>query len=355
MEYNRQRIKASNDVGQRSRGKMVLVEQGGTISDCFHHKMHQRERDESMTIVTYTLQGVGQWNEDAIVCEEGEGLFGVIDGATSLAPFRGPAGETGGLLAARVVAEACARNGGRIEQGEQDKRVEHSAQNEPSAHLGQDEPTPAQLLLHANERLRAAMAESGIDPDKPEALWSACAALVRIGPGAKWLDYAQLGDCMLAVYYADGRIRILTHDQLAIVDDRSKAVWLAGMAAGLTSAAELWPHVRAQIVAGRAFANREGGYGVLNGDPACADFMESGRISLSGVSSLLLFSDGLYIPKPAGESDKDGATEIAMRVKEIGLRQYFEWLSELEASDPECTRYPRMKKSDDKTAIWIDL
>ena len=83
--------------------------------------------------------------------------------------------------------------------------------------------------------------------------------------------------------------------------------------------------------------------------------MEYGRISASSVVSLLLFSDGLYMPKPPGESDRDSAAEIASLVREMGLPRYMAWLTELEESDPDCIRYPRVKKSDDKTAIWIEL
>ncbi|WP_219833967.1 protein phosphatase 2C domain-containing protein [Paenibacillus sp. R14(2021)] len=279
-----------------------------------------------MQVTTLTKQGVGKWNEDALV-RGGDGrLFGVIDGATSLAAYRGPGGETGGYLAAQLAAGACEAQGDR---------------------------SLLELLTDANAKLRSAMEGAGIALDQPEALWSACAVLVRISD--KWIEYAQLGDCMLAVYYVDGTIRVVTHDQLAHVDDRSKAVWTAGIAAGLMTAEQLWAHVRPQIIAGRAIANRPGGYGVLNGDPGFADFVEFGRISSSGVAALLLFSDGLYIPKPAGESDKDSAADIAARVRDMGLDSYAAWLTALEESDPDCTRYPRMKKSDDKTAIWLDL
>ncbi|QHT63040.1 protein phosphatase 2C domain-containing protein [Paenibacillus lycopersici] len=281
-----------------------------------------------MKVTVRSVQGVGTWNEDAAVCDGRRQVYGVIDGATSLVPYRGPGGETGGYLAAQEVAAVCSGDewAGRPLQ---------------------------ELLLRANARLRASMEAAGVSPHEPEALWSACAALVRIGPA--WIEFAQLGDCMLAVYYADGTIRIATHDQLAHVDDRTKAAWAAAVAGGLSDTAELRARVRHQIVAGRALANRPGGYGVLNGDPACADYLEYGRISSSNVVALLLFSDGLYIPKPPGESDKDSAVEIASQVRGLGLDRYLEWLTELENTDPACTRYPRMKKSDDKTAVWIEL
>ncbi|WP_177182745.1 protein phosphatase 2C domain-containing protein [Paenibacillus sp. OV219] len=281
-----------------------------------------------MKPTTITQRGVGAWNEDALISNASARIYGVIDGATSIVPYTGLGGETGGYLASQLIARIC---------GE-------SADAELSL---------MELLAQANNALRQTMAEAGIQMERKEEVWSACSVLVRIAP--KWIEFAQTGDCMLAVYYTDGTIRIVTNDQLAHVDDRTKAVWAAGIEAGLTTRAELWEHSKAQIAEGRAFANADGGYSVINGDPAFADYAEFGRFSRTNVQALLLFSDGLYIPKPLGESDKESAIGIASLVREMGLPRYIEWLTALEESDPDCTQFPRMKKSDDKTAIWINL
>lgn len=282
-----------------------------------------------MQINSITERGVGAWNEDALISNASLDIYGVIDGATSLVPYSGPGGESGGYLASQLIARLC---------------------NEAAEG---DMPSLLELLERANDALRHSMTEAGIQTERREAVWSASAVLVRIAP--KWIEFAQAGDCMLAAYYTDGTIRIVTNDQLAHVDDKSKEVWTAGIAAGLTTRAELWEHTKPQIEAGRALANKDDGYSVLNGDPAFADYAESGRISRTNVEALLLFSDGLYIPMPPGESDKDSATRIASLVREMGLPRYFEWLTALEESDPDCMQFPRMKKSDDKTALWIDL
>ncbi|AZN43420.1 protein phosphatase 2C domain-containing protein [Paenibacillus albus] len=277
---------------------------------------------------TMTQRGVGVCNEDALISNASLGIYGVIDGATSIVPYTGPNGETGGYLASQLIARIC---------GESE-----------DADLSLIE-----LLGQANKALGQAMGEAGIKTERKEEVWSACSVLVRTAP--KWIEFAQTGDCMLAVYYTDGTIRIVTNDQLAHVDDRTKAVWTAGIEAGLTTRAELWEHSKATIAEGRALANADGGYSVINGDPAFADYAEFGRISRTNVQALLLFSDGLYIPKPPGESDKDSAIQIATLVQEMGLARYLEWLTALEESDPDCTQFPRLKKSDDKTAIWIDF
>ncbi len=279
-----------------------------------------------------TVKGMGNLNEDALIVNERCGLYGVVDGATSLVPYRGTGGETGGFAAARLVADYM--NGLAEGPGEG-----------PEALAG--------TLIQANRLLREAMVRAGIDTGRHEQLWSACAVVVRIGE--RWIDYAQAGDCMLAAYGKDGTIRVVTHDQLAHVDDATKAVWTQGAAQGLTTRDELWAHALPQIVLGRKLANRDGGYAVLNGDPAFAGCVEFGRINRLNLGSLLLFTDGLYLPVLPGESDRDGAGEVAAKVRDMGLERYMDWLIGTEESDPDCIRFPRVKKSDDKSAIRIRL
>ncbi|GGD81326.1 protein phosphatase 2C domain-containing protein [Paenibacillus nasutitermitis] len=283
-----------------------------------------------MKITSLSVKGVSPWNEDALIINESAGVFGVVDGATSLVPYTGAGGETGGYLAAQLIAQTCdamAQDAGRL--------------------------SPLGLLEEGNRLLRGRMVEAGIRPQQKEELWSACAVLIHVEEHG--IAYAHAGDCMLAAYYEDGSIRIVTHDQLAPVDDRTKEVWAQGVASGLNTRDELWAYAKPQIIVGRALANSPGGYAVLNGEPDFVEYAEYGRISRTGVVSLLLLSDGLYIPTRAGESDREGALAVAVRVKEMGLQPYIEWLIALEESDPDCTAFPRVKKSDDKSAIYIDF
>ncbi|MFC5652973.1 protein phosphatase 2C domain-containing protein [Paenibacillus solisilvae] len=286
-----------------------------------------------MQITAVSIQGSSPLNEDALIRNDAAQLFGVIDGASSLIPYKRPSGETGGYLAAQITADYFnERSGSDIAEG-------------------------AHGLLEAfeavNAQLREQMIESGVSLERKEDLWSACGAVVRVKP--RWIEFAQLGDCMIAVYYMDGTIRIVTQDQVAHVDDRSKAVWAQGIAEGITAGDQLRHYVLPQIISGRSLANSPGGYSVLNGDPHFADYAEYGRISRTNVRALLLFSDGLYVPKPAGISDKDGAVEVASLVQEKGVLPFIQWLTELEESDPDGLQFPRMKRSDDKSAIWIEL
>lgn len=282
-----------------------------------------------MKVNKLSVKGSASWNEDALVANEDLQIYGVIDGATSLVPFNGKNGETGGYLASLLIAEAFNAMG------------------------NEDMNRPLSIsLIEANRRLRAEMKSYGIDPLIKEELWGAAAVVIRICEHG--IEYAQAGDCMLAAVYTDGTVRVVTRDQVAHLDRESHRLWAEGIAKGLRSKEDLWSYVRPQIVSGRRLTNTAEGYAVVNGDPALADYLEHGVINRINLKALLLMSDGLYIPKPAGKPLFD-AVEVTEKVMEMGLTSFVDWVIRLEESDRDCIRYPRAKTSDDKTAIWIEF
>lgn len=284
-----------------------------------------------MKIQTISTQGNGVWNEDSIIVNDTIHLYGVIDGATSLEPYRGLGGETGGYLAAQVIA----------------KIVTNMSQD----NIGQ-KLSPQNMLLQANLRLRSEMLKAGVDVNRKEQLWSACALLVRVND--TYVEFAHAGDCMLIAMYEDGAIRLVTRDQLEVVDRPTRQLWAEGVASGLTSHDELWQLLKPQIHAGRALMNTVNGYSVLNGEPELADHMEYGRISRAQLTSLILFSDGLIDPQREHSLEQE-LKQIVLRIKSMGLENYIQWLIQVEESDPACLKFPRVKKSDDKTAIYLEF
>ncbi|MGO4344900.1 PP2C family serine/threonine-protein phosphatase [Paenibacillus sp. MCAF9] len=283
-----------------------------------------------MRLTKISVKGSSPWNEDALVLNPSLNMYGVIDGATSLVPFKGENGETGGYYAAQIISDYL--------QGMQN--------------LPNKEWSPEEALLQANRKLREEMTRQGIDADRKEELWGACAILIRLDD--HFIEYAQAGDCMLIAEYEDGSVRTVTHDQLAHVDNKTRALWAEGIEAGLRSSEDLWAYVKPQIVSGRHTANTEEGYAVLNGDPALSRFLESGKINYIKLKTLLLMSDGLYEAKPSGHEPAN-AEETARLVSAMGLEGYIQHLIGLEEGDPQCLRFPRVKKSDDKTAILINF
>ncbi|NQX65195.1 protein phosphatase 2C domain-containing protein [Paenibacillus alba] len=277
-----------------------------------------------------SIQGTAAWNEDAVVVNETHALYAVIDGATSLVPFRGPNQETGGRLASQLIKQFL-----------------------ESESLRGDEEL-AELLHQANEKLHNEMVASGIDITVKEQLWTASIALIRVTE--THIEYVQSGDCMIYAKYADGSVRSVTRDHVAHIDYQSKLLWEQGIAAGIQTKEELWAQVKPRIAANKEKMNTLQGYSVMNGDPAAELFFESGKLNRIRLESLILVTDGLFFPVSlADQSNGQADEEMVNRITAKDLQSYADWLIALEKGDPECIRYPRFKISDDKSGIWLQL
>lgn len=287
-----------------------------------------------MKIETISLQGTAQWNEDALVHHERLQLYGVLDGATSQHPYRGPNQETGGYLASRLIQSYLES----LEEGD----------------MPEDSLKP--LVLKANALLREAMLKAEIDVTDKASLWTSGLALVRVHD--THVDFAQVGDCMIAAVYKDGMIRTLSRDQVAHIDASSKRILEEGIRQGVTKREQLVEMARPIIVSNKAKMNMPDGYSVLSGEPELADYIEYGRINRIQLKALLLVTDGLFPPAElTGTSNgaSDAMKELTLQVADQSLAGYADKLVQLEREDPECLRYPRFKVSDDKTGIWLQF
>jgi serine/threonine protein phosphatase PrpC len=281
-----------------------------------------------MKIECISIAGSGRMNEDAYVINQEQHVFAVVDGVSSLqsSAQQTDAEKTSGAKAAELVKH-------KLEAIDGETLLTAS-------------------LVDANEALREKMLEAKVDLEKKEELWGAAAAVVRVLD--RHIEYAQTGDCMIFAVYTNDTVRALTHPQVQHLESRAFAKWEEGISQGLSTREALIASCRGLLEENRYFANTPGGYGVLNGDPACHDYLEYGRINRSDVKALVLLTDGLFMLRP-----HDGAEprweETVLPIVHKGLQRYTDELLALENSDPECTRYVRFKKSDDKTGIYIHL
>jgi len=281
-----------------------------------------------MKIECISIAGSGSMNEDAYVINQEQQVFAVIDGVSSLKGYTRQ--EASGLTTGARAAELVKR---KLEA------------------LGGDTPLPA-CLTAANQSLREEMLLEEVDLEKKEALWGAAAAVVRVH--GEYIEFAQTGDCMIFAVYSHDRVRPLTHPQVQHLEDRAFVKWEEGISRGLATREELMDTCREIIVANRYLANSPGGYGVLNGDPACQRYLEYGRINRTDVKALVLLTDGLFMLRPRHHAEP-GWEETVLPIVHKGLQRYTDELLALENSDPECIRYPRFKKSDDKTGVFVQL
>lgn len=258
-------------------------------------------------------QGSGDINEDVLL-EEGN-IFGVFDGATSLDKRRFHDGLTGGLLAARTAAQSFAGKQCPLDQLAQ--KANHRI---------------GQMQLHATGGLQ-----------ERHKLWSTSCAVVRLTGNR--LEYCQTGDALIVFVLKDGTYRVITPD--IDVDGETLQLWKE---MGVAPDQRIQEVLAEQIRKVRLEMNVR--YGVLNGEPEALAFIRHGYEDLTDVDDVLLFTDGLHIPRedPLAEHDWHLFVEI---YRQGGLQAVRNYVRQLQQQDLDCRTYPRFKTHDDIAAVSI--
>lgn len=284
-----------------------------------------------MNIKMISLKGSNPWNEDAIVINQRAQIYGVLDGATSRVPFRGPNDETGGYLASRIV-----------------KQYLESISKEDVESIAL-----SHIVLKANDELREKMLQNNIDMKNKQELWTAGIAVVRVSD--HYIDYVHAGDCMIIAQYNNGDLRAITYDQVANIGSQNKKILQDAVKRGVSTRRELEDIVVPKILAGKDKINTAEGYGVLSGELELVNHLEYGRFNRIQLNSLFIVSDGLFLPDEHHNDQQSNMQTLARTIKKMSLHGYAKWLLDLERADEECIKYPRVKVSDDKTGIVINF
>lgn len=232
-------------------------------------------------------------------------LAWMIDGATDL----GPPGLMGGQPGAAWLAATASRAFAAAEDGTLPATLEQVFARTAAA--------------YATERRR----EPAGDWELPSAAFLA----IALSDGA--LDLAWLADCVCLVLHGG---TVTRPGPQASADETEQA---RVHAAGPERPLEM---LRAQRM-------RPGRY-ILGVDPAHLGFVEHGRVPVEPGDDILLMTDGM-----AALVDDYGMPVDAFigMLRAEGLPALAARLRTIETEDAERVRYPRFKRSDDATALWL--
>ncbi|MFT5700241.1 MAG: hypothetical protein ACI8ZB_003113 [Desulforhopalus sp.] len=263
-------------------------------------------------------KGSSDVNEDRLIA--GEGLYGVFDGATSLGSTPLVSGKTGGALAAQIAKDTFA---------------------------GADSAL-VDTAIEANRRIGLAQISAGVDINERLGLWSTSMAVVRIAE--EKVEFCQTGDALIMLLHEDGSYRFLTPE--IDIDRETMVLWKKLNDSPKSKGNSIYTALNQQILKVRLLMNRE--YGVLNGEPEAVDFIRHGSEDLTGVTDIILFTDGLYLPKEDPEQTTDWSTFIQI-YRKSGLQGVGDCVRRLQNSDPALHIYPRFKMHDDIASISLSL
>jgi serine/threonine protein phosphatase PrpC len=101
----------------------------------------------------------------------------------------------------------------------------------------------------------------------------------------------------------------------------------------------------------RETVNTASGFWLLGADPAVGANANVTSMELTGPATVLLTTDGFYAL--CEDYKRYGDRELIATAQTIGLHVLARELRHIEDDDPVGARYPRMKKSDDATALLV--
>jgi hypothetical protein len=211
--------------------------------------------------------------------------------------------------------------------------------------LGADrEVGPSDALRHAIART-AALHRATCDLSDPA---TPCGAIgmVRIGRDGR-LRYLALGDVSI-VLANDQEHRVVTDERVERTAQALRAEAGSLPSGSAARAAALISMKRAEIAA----RNKPGGYWVAGADPSVVDHAITGEMAVSDVHRVALLSDGAArAVEPFRLTDWSGALDL---LATRGPGELLARVRAAERADPEGTRWPRTKMSDDATAVYCD-
>jgi hypothetical protein len=260
-------------------------------------------------------KGSGIINEDNYLIKNK--LFGLFDGATSLDKYIDKNGKTGGFLASLIAKETFMKEKGTL----------------------------IDLAKKANNNLKKEMISRGINISNRLNLWSTSAAVIKINKNA--FEWVQIGDSLILVIYEDNTYKLLVEDY-----DHDKEIMLLWKELADKNIKNIWDNLLEQIKNVRRGMNIS--YGIINGEKSMSKFLNHGKILLKDVKHILLFSDGLFIPKIDPNADDYFDLFVKLYLKG-GLENIKKKVRSMEKSDPDCLKYPRIKQYDDIAAVSITL
>ncbi len=267
-------------------------------------------------VSTVFEKGSGDINEDVILIEDD--ILGVFDGATSLVSTSFENGMTGGRFAADIAAASFKNGTGDL----------------------------LEIAGEANRAIRREAMAKGASFLCKEELWATAAAVVRMSDDDTF-DWCQIGDCQLLVLYSDDSYKLLidhvNHDVETLCSWAQKAQYCDG---------EIKEVMAEEILQVRRKVNVD--YGVLNGESSVPGFLKTGRESLAGVTDIILYTDGLFLPQEDPREPQDMDLFVSL-YRQGGLAKVKEQVRKMQLNDIGCRTYPRFKTNDDIAGIAIQL
>ncbi|WP_298455311.1 protein phosphatase 2C domain-containing protein [uncultured Cellulomonas sp.] len=175
---------------------------------------------------------------------------------------------------------------------------------------------------------------------------------------ARWtdtsIDLFVLGDSTAVALLADGTELLQTDDRLANVARAERDAYLSRLASGAGYDPGHRDLLRRLQAHQRAERNQPGGYWIAGAEPGAAYQAITTRLSRHGAAAIVLATDGAASAVDRYQLLPDWQAFVE-RLKTLDLAPLLLEIEQHEAFDPNGQHWPRGKRHDDKTAVYVGL
>lgn len=176
-------------------------------------------------------------------------------------------------------------------------------------------------------------------------------SLIGVEPGR--INIAFLGDSRALIETSDDEIHNFGPPARSTFEQKMAAKMLAARKGQPLGTDTIRATVLDDLRRARETVNTAGGYWLLGADAAAGANVVVKSIPLEGPAVALLATDGFYAL--VEDYRHYGDRELIANAQTLGLHILGRELRHVEDEDPVGERYPRMKKSDDATALLVRI
>jgi serine/threonine protein phosphatase PrpC len=185
----------------------------------------------------------------------------------------------------------------------------------------------------------------------PAARWELPWTTVSIiGVEAGKIHVAYLGDSRVLVETADDQVHNYGISPSRGAMETKLAAKMIAAKKGIGVEAQRGT-IQDELRQSREKVNTGEGSWLLGADSSVASHVRVTTLALSGPATVLLATDGFHALSE--DYKRYGDRELIATAQVVGLKMLARELRHIEEEDPEGARYPRMKKSDDATALLL--
>ena len=162
-----------------------------------------------------------------------------------------------------------------------------------------------------------------------------------------------LGDCTLLIKDIDNNVTKIKDISLEKFDNRAISEMLKIRDENNISWVEARKIINPTLIENRLLKNTQDGYWILEFNEEAVNHCIEGKFLDKEVKNLALMSDGFAAIVDTYKYFNEA--ELIERLIDLGAENTYELIREIEEEDKDILKYPRLKKGDDSSIVFLSL